>query len=401
MMTQLRNASRRGAKIIVLNPLKERALERFEAPQAPIEMATFSSTPIASTYLQVKIGGDAAALKGVCKALVAMDKAATAANLAPILDHAFIAGHTAGFEDLVADLESSDWTAIEKTSGLTRLELEQVATAYAASAATIVCYGMGVTQHTKGTANVQQIANLLLLKGNIGRAGAGISPLRGHSNVQGDRTVGITERPAPAFLDRLRDVFGFHGHSVIESIAAMRDGKSKAIVCLGGNLAMAASDPQACFAAFRKLDLAVHITTKLNRTHLLLGKANYILPCFGRTDSDVQATGQQAITVEDSMSMVHASRGFLEPPGEQVRSEPAILGGIAKATLGRQVRRRLGQAGRRLQPDPRRHRRGVPGLRGLQRPDPPAGRLPAAQLRRHAGVEDGDGEGQLPGLPGA
>ena len=198
---------------------------------------------------------------------------------------------------------------------------------------------MGITQHRTGTANVQLITNLLLLRGNIGRTGAGVSPLRGHSNVQGDRTVGITERPADAFLDRLRDVFGFqppreHGHSVVESIEAMRDGRSKAIVCLGGNLAVAASDPQACVAAFRGLDLAVHLATKLNRTHLLTAKLTYLLPCLGRTELDLQTGGRQSVTVEDSMSMVHASTGFLAPPSDAVRSEPAIVAGIAKATLG-------------------------------------------------------------------
>jgi len=339
MMTPLRDASRRGARIIALNPLRERALERFEAPQAPIEMATMSSTPIASNYFQVKVGGDAAALKGICKALIEMDRIAGAAHHAPVLDHAFISGHTAGFGEYADDLRGSDWASIEKVSGLARADLEQIAAAYSASSATIICYGMGITQHVTGTANVQQIANLLLLKGNMGKPGAGICPLRGHSNVQGDRTVGITERPSKEFLDRLRDVFGFEpprafGHSVVESIEAMRDGRSKAIICLGGNLAMAASDPQACLSGFRRLDLAVHLATKLNRTHLLTGKVNYLFPVLGRTDNDIQASGRQCVTVEDSMSMVHASRGFLNPPGADVRSEPAILAGIAKATLG-------------------------------------------------------------------
>jgi molybdopterin-dependent oxidoreductase alpha subunit len=340
MMTPLREASRRGAKIIVLNPLRERALERFQAPQVPLEMITASSTPIASNYFQVKVGGDAAALKGVCKALLEMDEAAHASDLAPVLDHAFIAGHTAGFVEFSRDLAATKWSAIEQASGLTRSDMEAIASAYAASTATIVCYGMGLTQHVTGTVNVQQIANLLLLKGNIGKAGAGICPVRGHSNVQGDRTVGITERPSNELLDRLRDVFGFEpprefGHSVVDSIAAMRDGRSRAVICLGGNLAMAASDPQACFTGFRKLDLAVHLATKLNRTHLLTAKVNYLFPVLGRTDSDIQLSGRQAVTVEDSMSMIHASRGFLNPPSEQVRSEPAIVAGIAKVTLGK------------------------------------------------------------------
>jgi molybdopterin-dependent oxidoreductase alpha subunit len=334
MMATLREVARRGGKIVVFNPLKERSLERFESPQSVVEMATFSATPIATSYLQVKVGGDAAALKGICKALVAMDTPG-----APVLDHAFIAEHTAGYDALVADLDSSEWADIEHASGLGRSDLEEVARLYSQSKATICCYGMGITQHRTGTSNVQQIANLLLLRGNMGRPGAGICPLRGHSNVQGDRTVGITERPIPMLLDKMKEVFGFeppreHGHSVVESIAAMRDGTAKAIVCLGGNLAIASSDPQACAQGFRNMDLAVHITTKLNRTHLLMARATYVLPCLGRTERDTQAGGPQAVTVEDSMSMVHASRGFLKPPGENVRSEPWIVAGIAKATLG-------------------------------------------------------------------
>jgi molybdopterin-dependent oxidoreductase alpha subunit len=340
MMATLREVARRGGKIIVFNPLKERSLERFESPQSVIEMATFSATPIATNYLQVKVGGDAAALKGIAKALVEMDKAATADGEPPVLDHDFIKEHTAGFDALVADLESSDWGDIVTASGLGRGDLEEVARLYAGSSATIACYGMGITQHRTGTSNVQQIANLLLLRGNMGRPGAGICPLRGHSNVQGDRTVGITERPTSALLDKIKAVFDFepprdHGHSVVESIAAMRDGEAKAIVCLGGNLAIASSDPQACAQGFRNMELAVHITTKLNRTQLLMAKGDtYILPCLGRTERDLQDGTPQAVTVEDSMSMVHASRGFLMPPGDNVRSEPWIVARIAKATLG-------------------------------------------------------------------
>jgi molybdopterin-dependent oxidoreductase alpha subunit len=339
MMTPLHNAARRGATILVFNPFKERALERFQAPQLPLEMATMTSQPIATNYFQIKVGGDAAALKGICKALVDRDRAARAGDLAPVLDHAFIAAHTLGYDELVADLDATAWRDIEASSGLTRAQLDDVAQIYATAKATIVCYGMGVTQHRTGTANVGQIVNLLLLKGNIGPPGAGICPLRGHSNVQGNRTVGITERPSAAFLDRLRSVFGFEppreiGHSVVDSIAAMRRETAKAIICLGGNLAVAAPDPAACFAGFRNLDLVVSLATKLNRTHLLTGKANYILPVIGRTERDDQATGIQAITVEDSMSMVHASRGFLATPGNMVRSEPWIIASLARATLG-------------------------------------------------------------------
>jgi molybdopterin-dependent oxidoreductase alpha subunit len=342
MMTALHDASRRGATILVFNPFKERALERFQAPQMPIEMATMTSVPIATRYLQVKVGGDAAALKGICKALISMDREARTNHRAPVLDHVFIAGHTDGYAEFEADLANTGWPDIEHASGLTRAQLEHVAKVYATAEATIACYGMGITQHRTGTANVQLLVNLLLLRGNIGRTGAGICPLRGHSNVQGDRTVGITERPTAAFLDRMQEVFGFeqprkHGHSVVESIAAMRDGTARAIICLGGNLAVAAPDPQACFAGFRRLDLVVSLATKLNRTHLLTGKASYILPCLGRTEIDIQASGQQSLTVEDSMSMVHASRGFLKPPSDMVRSEPWILASLARASLGAKV----------------------------------------------------------------
>jgi molybdopterin-dependent oxidoreductase alpha subunit len=342
MMTALHDASRRGATILVFNPFKERALERFEAPQSPIEMATMSSVPIATSYFQVRIGGDAAALKGICKAVIAIDREARNSHRAPVVDHTFIDRHTAGYSEFVADLDHTEWPDIERACGLTRAQLEHVAALYAAAKATIACYGMGITQHRSGTANVRQLVNLLLLKGNIGRPGAGICPLRGHSNVQGNRTVGITERPAKAFLDRLRDTFRFEppgkpGHSVVESIAAMRDGTAKAIICLGGNLAVAAPDPQVCFAGFRRLDLVVSLATKLNRTHLLTGKMNYILPCLGRTEIDIQASGRQSVTVEDSMAMVHASRGFLKPPSDMVRSEPWIIANLARATLGTKV----------------------------------------------------------------
>jgi molybdopterin-dependent oxidoreductase alpha subunit len=197
---------------------------------------------------------------------------------------------------------------------------------------------MGITQHRHGTGNVQQIANLLMLRGNIGRKGAGISPLRGHSNVQGDRTVGITESPNDELLDGIARVFGFEpprdkGHNAIEAVEAIRDGHSKALICLGGNLAVAMSDPEITFKAMRNLDLAVHIATKLNRSHLLLAKQSFILPCLGRTEIDIQATGPQSITVEDSMSMVHASRGGLKPASEHLKSEPAIIAGMALATL--------------------------------------------------------------------
>ncbi|WP_303828469.1 FdhF/YdeP family oxidoreductase [Asticcacaulis taihuensis] len=339
MMATLREASKRGAPIVVFNPLKERALERFASPQSPVEMATLTSTPIASDYLQLKIGGDIAALKGVMKAVIALDDADLAAGGDGVLDRAFLAEHTVGIEDIVADLRACSWEEIEAASGLTRAQLEHAGQIYAKAKSVIVCYGMGVTQHSNGTAAVQQISNLLLLRGNYGRPGAGICPLRGHSNVQGDRTVGIDEK-APAHLrEGIRRVYGFeppvaHGHDAVAAMQAMAEGRSKVMVCLGGNLAVAMSDPARSFAAVRGLDLAVHVATKLNRSHLLLAKENILLPCLGRTELDMQASGPQSVTVEDTMSMVHASTGKLPPPSEHVRSEPWIVASLARAVLG-------------------------------------------------------------------
>ncbi|MDP9812701.1 molybdopterin-dependent oxidoreductase alpha subunit [Rhizobium tibeticum] len=339
MMTTLHNASRRGVPIVVFNPLKERALERFAAPQDPVEMATLSSTPIASAYHQLRTGGDLAALKGMMKAVFERDAANIASGGSGVIDRAFIEEHTAGLDAVRADVEAASWDQIVAVSGLTKDAIDSAADVYVKAKNVIVCYGMGITQHANGTANVQQIANLLMLRGNIGRQGAGIAPIRGHSNVQGDRTVGITEIPNKALLDGMERAFGFRpsgdkGHNAIEAVEAIIAGESKALICLGGNLAVAMSDPKATWEGMRKLDLAVHIATKLNRSHLLTAKVSLVLPCLGRTDLDTQASGPQAVTVEDSMSMVHASRGFLKPPSDVLKSEPAIIANIAKATLG-------------------------------------------------------------------
>jgi len=329
MMGTLREASRRGAAILAFNPLRERALEKFASPQDAMEMATLSSTPIASAYYQLTIGGDALAVQGMMKAVLALQA----------VDRAFIAEHTAGFEALVDSLDALSWAEIEAGSGLSRAQIEEAAAVYARSKATILCYGMGLTQHRDSSGTVQQLVNLLLLKGNIGRPGAGICPLRGHSNVQGARTVGVAEKPTTALLDSLRDVFGFeppreHGHTVVEAIEAMERGEAKLFLGLGGNFAVAAPDPIRTFAAMRGLDFAVHIATKPNRTHLLVGRDSLLLPCLGRTEIDIQAGGRQAVTVEDSMSMVHASKGLNPPASDQLKSEPAIVAGIARAVLG-------------------------------------------------------------------
>ena len=338
MLSTLREIARRGVPIIAVNPLRERGLERFTSPQEAGEMLTNRSTPIAQTYYQVRIGGDRALLKGMMKWLLAADAQDRAGGGNGLLDHAFIAEHTEGLDALRADLEATDWDDIVGASGLSRGDIEHAARLYSQAERVIICYGMGMTQHRGGTQNVQQMANLLLLRGNIGRPGAGIAPIRGHSNVQGDRTVGITEKPTQALVDAIRTRYGFefpltHGHDAVEAIRAIRDGRSRALICLGGNLAVAMPDPEATFEAMRTLDLAVHIATKLNRSHLITARETLLLPCLGRTERDVQAGGPQSVTVEDSMSMVHASLGGLTPASEHLRSEPAIVAGIAKALL--------------------------------------------------------------------
>jgi molybdopterin-dependent oxidoreductase alpha subunit len=340
MMTELRNAARRNARIVVFNPLRERALERFQAPQNVIEMATMTSTPIATNYYQVKVGGDAAAIKGLMKAIVEADDHAVRNDEPRVVDVAFIEGHTAGFESLRSDLRDLQWSQIERQSGLSRTQLEEAANVYLRADRVMVCYGMGITQHRRGTQNVQQLVNLLLLRGNIGRSGAGIVPVRGHSNVQGDRTVGITERPTTEFLDQLERVFGFnpprdHGHDVVHALEAIVEGRAKAFIGLGGNFVAASPDTSVVADAFPRLALTVHVATKLNRSHLVHGRNAFILPCLARSEVDRATDGTlQELTIEDSMSIVQASRGMLVPASPHLRSEPWIVAHMARATLG-------------------------------------------------------------------
>jgi molybdopterin-dependent oxidoreductase alpha subunit len=338
MMTELHAASRRGAPIVVFNPLRERALERFAAPQNPVEMATFGETRIASEFCLVRVGGDVAALKGVMKLVLEAHEAAIARCEPPILDLDFIAEHTHGFEAFAEDLRQTRWDDILAISGLARDQLERVAVVYMRARTVILAYGMGITQHRRGTENVQQMVNLLLLRGHFGRPGAGICPVRGHSNVQGDRTMGIDEKPRPELLDQINKVFGFeppraHGHNVVAAVQAMIDGHAKVFFGLGGNFVRAVPDWPVAEAAMRRLHLTVAVSTKLNRGHLVHGQEALILPCRARSDIDMQAGGRQSITVEDSMSMVHASSGLVEPPNPQLKSEVAIVCGVAKAVL--------------------------------------------------------------------
>ncbi|HEV6964137.1 FdhF/YdeP family oxidoreductase [Roseateles sp.] len=339
MLGELRAARKRGARIVSFNPLRERGLERFADPQDKLEMLTFGSAAISSHYFQVKVGGDFALLKGMCKRVVELDDEARREGRAPVLDAAFIAGHTSGFDAFAAELREQPWEPLAEASGLSRAQIEQAAELYVASERVIACWGMGITQHRHSVKTIQMIVNLLLLRGNLGRPGAGACPVRGHSNVQGDRTMGIYEKPAPAFLDRLGEVFGFEpprepGVDTIGAIQAMLDGRAKVFIAMGGNFAAATPDTAATWRALRRCELTVHITTKFNRSHVVHGRQALVLPVLGRTEIDVQAGGPQGVTVEDSMSMVHLSTGMNAPASEHLLSEPMVVARMAVATLG-------------------------------------------------------------------
>ncbi len=333
MLGELRSAAKRGCRIVVFNPLRERGLERFADPQSPAEMLGGGSTAIASHYFQPKIGGDLAVATGLAKAVLAH---ADVGNDA--LDAAFIATHTLGFEHYLDAVQAAEWDAIERESGLSRAQIEQAAQVYLDSRATILCWGMGLTQHRRSVATLQMLMNLLLMRGNIGKPGAGPCPVRGHSNVQGDRTMGIYEKPSSGFLDRLGAAYEFSpprkaGYDTIGAIEAMRDGRASVFFAMGGNFAAATPDRDVVHAALRRCALTVQVSTKLNRSHVVHGREALILPCLGRTEIDAQAGGLQAVTVEDSMSMVHLSAGMNTPASRQLLSEPAIVARLAAATL--------------------------------------------------------------------
>ncbi|KQS51810.1 MULTISPECIES: FdhF/YdeP family oxidoreductase [unclassified Sphingomonas] len=334
----LRDCAKRGVEIVVFNPLKERGLEKFQDPQNPIEMVTGKSTPIASQYHQLKTGGDVGAIMGMCKYLIEADDNAKRINGLPVLDHAFLAEHTTGFEAFAEVARATEWATIEHESGLPRTEIEAAAKVYAKSKAVIAVYGMGLTQHVGGIDNVHMVVNLMLLRGNIGKPGAGMGPVRGHSNVQGQRTVGITEKPELAPLDKLAEQYGFEpprekGWDTVEACEAVLDGSAQAFVGLGGNFVRAIPDHARMEPKWRALDLTVHIATKLNRSHLLPGETSYLLPCLGRIETDMQGTGPQSVSIEDSFSQIYGSKGKATPASETLLSEPAIVAGIAKATL--------------------------------------------------------------------
>jgi molybdopterin-dependent oxidoreductase alpha subunit len=338
MLHQLKDARRRGVPIVTFNPLRERGLVAFTNPQSPLEMLTGHETTISTQYHQVRPGGDTAALMGICKALLALDEAALAKGEQRVLDVDFIAEHTHGFAEFEGALRHCEWAAIERESGLARAALESAAQVYARSSAVLGVYGMGLTQHENGVQNVAMLVNLLLMRGNIGKPGAGICPVRGHSNVQGQRTVGITEKPELAPLDKLKEQYGFEppretGMNTVEACEAILARKVQAFVGLGGNFVRAVPETVLMEAAWRDIPLTVQIATKLNRNHVIHGKASYVLPCLGRIEIDRQAAGPQDVTVEDSTACMHGSRGMTEPVAHTLLSEPAIVAGIAKATL--------------------------------------------------------------------
>ncbi|TPM86684.1 FdhF/YdeP family oxidoreductase [Mesorhizobium sp. B2-3-3] len=328
MLSALEQAKAAGAKIISVNPLPEAGLERFKNPQTARGM--LKGAALTDLFLQIRIGGDQALFRLLNKMIIEADGA---------VDTGFVAEHTHGYEEFVQVARAADWDETLTATGLDRATIEQALSMVLASERTIVCWAMGLTQHKHSVPTIREVVNFLLLRGNIGRPGAGVCPVRGHSNVQGDRTMGIFERPAPAFLDALDREFGItsprhHGYDVVRSIQALRDGDAKVFFAMGGNFVGATPDTAVTEAAMRRARLTVHVSTKLNRSHAVTGIRALILPTLGRTDKDVQAGGKQFVTVEDSMGMVHASRGNLAPASPHLLSEPAIVARLARAVLG-------------------------------------------------------------------
>jgi molybdopterin-dependent oxidoreductase alpha subunit len=328
MLTALEEAKRRGARIVAINPLPEAGLIRFKNPQA-VRGLVGKGTKLADRFLQIRVNGDLALFAGVNRVLIDKDA----------IDHDFIDQYCDGFDEVRQAWTKLDWADIERLSGLTRQEIEDFVTDVINAKSIIVCWAMGLTQHRNAVATIREIVNFLLLRGNVGRPGAGPSPIRGHSNVQGDRTMGIYEKMPDAFLDKLRDEFGFeppreHGWDTVASIRAMRDGKVDVFFALGGNFVAATPDTAVTAKAMENCALTVHVATKLNRSHLHHGTEALILPCLGRTERDRQKSGEQFVTVEDSMSMVHMSRGRLMPGSDQLRSEVAIVTGLGERLFG-------------------------------------------------------------------
>jgi molybdopterin-dependent oxidoreductase alpha subunit len=338
LLHSLQEVRERDVPIVVFNPLRERGWQSFVNPQRPGQMLTNSPTQIATEYYQVRAGADIAAMMGIAKVVLALDDEARRTGVERVLDDAFIAEHTHGFAAFEARVRETGWAEIEETSGLPRASLESAAYTYARARSVIAIYGMGLTQHRLGVDNVQMLINLLLMRGNIGRPGAGICPVRGHSNVQGQRTVGIAEKTELVPLDRLAVQFGFDpprqdGLNTVEACEAIVAGEISAFVGLGGNFVRAIPERELMERKWRDIDLSVQIATKLNRSHLITARSTLLLPTLVRSEIDEQATGPQIVTMEDSTTCIHASRGKHHPASEQLLSEPRIVAEIAKATL--------------------------------------------------------------------
>lgn len=334
MLATLQKAARRGATIVSVNPLAEVGVTRFKHPKDVLHWFG-SGTPIAKHFVQVRLSGDLAFFKGLCKEILEEDDKQSG----DVINRAFIEQKTAGFAEFRSSASALSWDDIVEQSGVSREQIRQIAEVVMRSKSMIACWAMGLTQQKQAVATIQEVVNLMLLGGHIGRPGAGVCPVRGHSNVQGDRTMGIWERMPASFLDKLRDVFGFepprkHGWDVVDSIKALHRGDAKVFFAMGGNFLSAGPDTEFTADALARCDLTVYVSTKLNRAHVNPGKQALILPCLGRTDRDIQRTGPQFVTVENSMGVVHASRGSLQPPSGELLSEPAIVARLAVATLG-------------------------------------------------------------------
>jgi molybdopterin-dependent oxidoreductase alpha subunit len=335
MLTALQRTKYNGGKIIAINPLRETGLTRFQHPQQVLQVLTGRSTALADLYLPVRINGDVAILQGIMKEMLAAEDAAPGT----VFDHAFIQQHTLGYGAYVDHLRRADWSVIVEESGIPREQLAEAAKLVMSTDRLVVAWAMGLTQHKNAVSSIQECMNLLLLKGAIGRPGAGALPVRGHSNVQGDRTMGIWERASPQFLDRLGEEFNFtppqkHGYDTVETLRAMHAGKVKVFFAMGGNFLSATPDTEYGAAGLRRCALTVHVAIKLNRSHLVTGEEALILPTIGRSERDLQAGAPQFVTVENSMGIVSKSEGRLPPPSDQLLAEPVIVARIAKATLG-------------------------------------------------------------------
>jgi molybdopterin-dependent oxidoreductase alpha subunit len=334
MLTALQKAKQNGCKLVHINPLPEVGMTRFKHPQDVLGWAG-GGTMLADLFLQVRINGDVALLQGISKALFEEEERLPG----QVLDREFISNFTTGFDEFAAAIKKPSWDEIVGECGIPQTQIEAAARIFIESERTIFCWAMGLTQHKNAVANIQEIVNLMLMRGQIGKPGAGLCPVRGHSNVQGDRTMGIWERPTDAFLNNLGTEFNFepprrHGYDTVNAIAAMHDKKARVFFALGGNFLSATPDTEFTADALRQCSLTAHVSTKLNRAHLVTGKQALILPCLGRTEIDLQSSGEQFVTTENSMAVVQASRGFLAPASDHLLSEPAIVARLATATLG-------------------------------------------------------------------